>query len=100
MTLWTLLRKSWNNPNQIEGGFDMDCHIVYAKLDGCKTFGAFDISEGRFVGNLIYASLLENTDYNQRKLQELADRNKECHLVLQLRHKNRVTFETKKLWNE
>ena len=31
----------------------MDWHIVYAKLDGCKTFEAFDISEGRFVGNLI-----------------------------------------------
>lgn len=76
----------------------MDWHIVYAKLDGCKTFGAFDISEGRFVGNLIYASLLENTEDNQRKLQELADMNKECHLVLQLRQKNRVTFETKKSW--
>lgn len=39
----------------------MDCHIVYAKLDGCKTFGAFDINKDRFVGNLIYASLLKNT---------------------------------------
>ena len=76
----------------------MDRPIVYAKLDGCKTFGAFDINEGRFVGNLIYASLLENTADNQRKLQELADMNKECHLVLQLRQKNRVTFETKKSW--
>lgn len=78
----------------------MDWHIVYAKLYGCKTFWAFDISEGRFVGNLIYASLLENTADNQHKLQELADLNKDCHFVLQLRHKNRVTFETKKLWNE
>ena len=76
----------------------MDRHIVYAKLDGCKTFGAFDISEGRFVGNLIYASLLENTKDNRRKLQELADLNKECHLVLQLRQKGKVKFETEKRW--
>ena len=78
----------------------MDWHIVYAKLDGCKTFGAFDISDVRFMGNLIYASLLENTADNQHKLQELADLNKDSHLVLQLRQNNRVTFETKKLWNE
>lgn len=76
----------------------MDWYIVYAKLDGCKTFGAFDISEGRFVENLIYASLLENTKDNRRKLQELADLNKECHLVLQLRHKGKVKFETEKRW--
>jgi len=74
---------------------DMDWHIVYAKIDGCKTFGAFDINEGRFVGNLIYASLQENTEDNQRKLQELADMNKECHLVLQLRQKGKVKFETR-----
>ena len=76
----------------------MDWHIVYAKIDGCKTFGAFDVSEGRFVGNLIYASLLENTEENQRKLQELADLNKDCHLVLQLRRNRKVTFETKPSW--
>ena len=34
----------------------MDWHIVYAKFDGCKGFKAFDINEGRQVGNLIYAS--------------------------------------------
>lgn len=76
----------------------MDWYIVYAKLDGCKTFWAFDISEGRFVENLIYASQLENTKYNRRKLQELADLNKECHLVLQLRQKGKVKFETEKRW--
>lgn len=76
----------------------MDWRIVYAKMDGCKTFGAFDISEGRFVSNLIYASLLENTADNQRKMQELADLNKECHLVLQLRQKGKVKFETEKRW--
>lgn len=76
----------------------MNWHIVYAKLDGCKGFKAFDIKEGRQAGNLIYASLVENNATTQRKLQELADLNKKLHLVLQLRHKNRVTFETKRSW--
>ena len=85
-------------PTDIRKGKDMDWHIVYAKLDGCKTFGAFDIIDGRFVGNLIYASLLENTADNQRKLQELADLNKDIHLVLQLRQKGKVKFGTEKRW--
>ena len=73
----------------------MDWYIVYAKFDGCKGLRAFDVNEGRQVGNLIYATLLENTDENQRKLQDLADLNKEYHLVLQLRRKGRVCFQTK-----
>ena len=73
----------------------MDWYIVYTKFDGCKGFRAFDVNEGRQVGNLIYATLLENTDENQRKLQDLADLNKEYHLVLQLRRKGRVCFQTK-----
>ena len=31
----------------------MEWYIVYAKFDGCKSFKAFDINEGRQVGNLI-----------------------------------------------
>ena len=73
----------------------MDWHILYAKFDGCKTFKAFDIKEGRQVGNLIYATLLENTEHVQQKLQELADLNKELHLVLQLRRNGKVCFQTK-----
>lgn len=74
----------------------MDWHILYAKFDGgCKTFKAFDINEGRQVGNLIYATLLENTEHVQQKLQELADLNKELHLVLQLRRNGKVCFQTK-----
>lgn len=73
----------------------MDWHIVYAKYDGCKTFKAFDVSEGHPVGNLIYATLLENTDDNRWKLQELADMNKEYHLVFQLRRNGKVCFQTK-----
>ena len=51
----------------------MEWYIVYAKFDGCKSFRAFDIKEGRQVGNLIYASLVENTESTREKLQKLAD---------------------------
>lgn len=73
----------------------MDWYIVYAKFDGCKGFRAFDLNEGRLVGNLIYASLLENTEETRGKLQKLADLNKECHLIFQLRRKNKVCFQTR-----
>ena len=56
----------------------MEYHIVYAKFDGCKSFKAFDVNEGRQVGNLIYASLVENTEDTRSKLQKLADMNKSC----------------------
>ena len=72
----------------------MEWYIVYAKFDGCKTFKAFDVNEGRTVGNLIYATLLENTEENRKKLQDLADLNKEYHLQLQLRRKQKVCFQT------
>ena len=56
---------------------------------------AFDVKEGILVGNLIYASLMENTEDTRAKLQRLADLNKECHLMLQLRRKGKVCFQTK-----
>ena len=49
----------------------MEYHIVYAKFDGCKSFKAFDVNEGRQVGNLIYASLVENTEDTRSKLQKM-----------------------------
>lgn len=73
----------------------MEWYIVYAKFDGSKGFRAFDVNEGRQVGNLIYATLMENTEEKRQKLQELADLNKEYHLVLQLRRKGKVCFQTK-----
>ena len=72
----------------------MEWYIVYAKFDGCKSFKAFDVNEGRQVGNLIYATLVENTEDTRIKLQKLADLNKECHLTLQLRRKGKVKFQT------
>ena len=73
----------------------MEWNIVYAKWDGCKNFKAFDVNEGRQVGNIIYASLMENTEDTRMKLQKLADLNKQCHLILQLRRKGKVCFHTK-----
>ena len=61
----------------------MEYHIVYAKFDGCKSFKAFDVNEGRQVGNLIYASLVENTEDTRSKLQKL-----------QLRRNGKVKFQT------
>ena len=72
----------------------MEYHIVYAKFDGCKSFKAFDVNEGRQVGNLIYASLVENTEDTRSKLQKLADMNKSCNLILQLRRNGKVKFQT------
>jgi len=72
----------------------MEWNIVYARFSGCKSFKAFDLSEGRVVGNIIYASLLEDTEDNRHKLQELVELNKGCNLVLQLRRKGRVIFQT------
>ena len=72
----------------------MEYYIVYAKFDGCKSFKAFDVNEGRQVGYLIYASLVENTEDTRTKLQKLADMNKGCNLILQLRRNGRVKFQT------
>ena len=58
----------------------MEYHIVYAKFDGCKSFKAFDVNEGRQVGNLIYASLVENTE--------------DTRSILQLRRNGKVKFQT------
>jgi hypothetical protein len=46
------------------------------------------------VGNIIYASLLEDTEENRCKLQELSELNRDCNLVLQLRRKGKVVFQT------
>ena len=59
-----------------------------------KSFKAFDLGEGRVVGNIIYASLLEDTEENRCKLQELSELNRDCNLVLQLRRRGKVVFQT------
>ena len=72
----------------------MEWSVVYARFNGSKSFRAFDLGEGRVVGNIIYASLLEDTEENRRKLQELSELNRDCNLVLQLRRKGKVVFQT------
>ncbi len=80
------------NPSQAAG--NQTCY-VYAKMKWMKTFKAFDL-EGFFVGNLIYASLLDNTDENQKKLQQLAEDNKSAGFQFQLRlpETNKILFQT------
>lgn len=73
----------------------MEC-FTYAKYDGLKNFTAFDINEGYPVSRKIYCTLVEATDENKRKLQNLADLNKAINLKIQLRNgNNKVMFETK-----
>jgi len=72
----------------------MEWNVVYARFNGSKSFRAFDLGEGRVVGNIIYASLLEDTEENRSKLQELSELNRDCNLVLQLRRKGKVVFQT------
>ena len=72
----------------------MEWSVVYARFNGLKSFKAFDLGEGRVVGNIIYASLLEDTEENRCKLQELSELNRDCNLVLQLRRKGKVVFQT------
>ena len=55
----------------------MELYLTYAKYDGCRGFRAFDINEGQQVGNLIYATLVENTEDTRAKLQRLADLNRD-----------------------
>lgn len=73
---------------------NMEWNITYAKCNGSKTYKAFDIANGCFVGNIIYATSIENTDENRKKLQELADMNKHIKLSLQLRNNGKVVFHT------
>lgn len=46
---------------------------VYAKMKWMRTFKAFDLTGGCFAGNLIYASLLADSEENRNKLQQLAN---------------------------
>lgn len=59
-----------------------------------KKFKAINISSLEFVDNLIYASMMQDSECNKKALQEIADENKNISLVLQLRHKGRVVFAT------
>lgn len=68
--------------------------FVYCKFADEKRFQAYDINEGLPVGNLIYATMVENTRENQMKLQNLADLNKDQGLTIQLRVGRKVVYQT------
>lgn len=68
--------------------------LCYCKMGTQKSFKAFDINKGIQVNNLIYATIIEPTDENKAKLQELADLNKEINLKIQLREGKKIIFET------
>lgn len=69
--------------------------LVYCKFADEKKFQAYDINRGIPVGNKIYASMVANTHENQRKLQKLADLNKDQGLIIQLRQNGtKVVFQT------
>lgn len=70
--------------------------FVYVRYRGMKQFKAFDVNECVTVEKLIFATLIENSDENRKKLQALADLNKMINLKLQLRnHNGKIVFETK-----
>ena len=68
---------------------------TYCKFSGEKKFIAYDINDGVPAGRLIYCTLIELNEKNCEKLQKLADLNKDNGLVIQLRSRNKVLFETK-----
>ena len=68
---------------------------TYCKMDGMKSYKAFDLEGGVEVNRLIYATILEVTEENKVKLQNLADNNKHINLSIQLRLGNKIYFTTK-----
>ena len=85
-----------NNSNQNSNMPKLaDMAYVYAKMKWMQGFRAFSL-EGHFVKLLLYASMLENNEENQRKLQEVADEYHSAGWQFQLRNpsNNKVVFET------
>ena len=83
-----------NNTQKLQQKIGNSCY-VYAKMKWMKDFQTFDL-EGFFVKRKIYASLLENCEENQQKLQQLADDNKSAGFQFQLRkpETDKVLFQT------
>lgn len=68
--------------------------MVYCKYADAKKFTAFNLRSGRPCQK-VFATMVENTPENQRKLQEWADYNKDINLVVQLRWGGKkVVFQT------
>lgn len=74
----------------------MEYFYLYAKYEGLKRFKAFSLRDGRPAGNLIYASIMCNTQREQEYLQEMANDNKDLNLIFQIRdsENGHVVFQT------
>lgn len=83
-----------SDAQQLQQKRNNSCY-VYAKMKWMKGFQAFDL-EGFFVRRKIYASLVENSEENQRKLQQLANDNNSAGFQFQLRQPetDKVLFQT------
>jgi len=67
----------------------------YSKGQNITTWVRVRSSRENHVRLAEYLTMVENTEDTRQKLQKLADLNKGLHLVLQLRRKGRVCFQTK-----
>lgn len=73
----------------------MRCY-TYCKFADQKNFSACDLSEGVQVSRLIYATIVDDTEGNRAKIQEIADMNRDSGLVIQLRTPaGQIKFQTK-----
>jgi hypothetical protein len=70
-------------------------NIIYIKTNTMKTFKAFNIMDGTTVGNVIYASAIDNNERNKSLLQEMAEERKDIGVVFQLKNNGKVVFQTK-----
>ena len=69
--------------------------FTYAKFADDSKFRAYDINKGVPVTRLVRATIMDDTEENREKLQELADLNKDKGLVIQLRTiSTRIKFQT------
>ena len=71
-----------------------DLHFVYVKTKDMKRFMPIDLSCSTIVKNLIYASMIEDSQQNREKLQRIANDNAHLSAIFQMRQNNRVTFQT------
>lgn len=71
-----------------------DLHFVYVKTKDMKRFMPIDLSCSAIVKNLIYATMIEDTQQNREKLQRIANDNAHLSAIFQMRQNNRVTFQT------
>lgn len=69
--------------------------LVYCKTKNMKSYKAFDIGRGIPVDRLIYASMVEVSDEVKEYMQQIADKNTNIGLSIQLRVGDKVCFKTK-----